>query len=62
MHGSRKFCQRGPNSDNAFYDDDDDEVREEEMIQIAREADHHRPANETESRCRFTGVPIMAQN
>ena len=38
MHGSRKFNQRGSNSDNIFG-----EGREGERIQIALKVDQHRP-------------------
>ena len=56
MRGSRKFCQRGSNSDNIFSDN------EGERIQIPLKVGHHRPASETPFKWRFTGGPMMAQH
>ena len=58
--GSRKFCQRGFNSDGffvcLFFSD------EEKRIQIALKAGHHRPTSETPFKWGFTGGPMMAQH
>ena len=42
MHGSRKFCQRGSNSDFFVFF-----FVRGERIQIALKAGHHQPASET---------------
>ena len=41
MRGSRKFCQRGSNSDNVYFF-----LMREERIKIALKEGHHRPAGE----------------
>ena len=51
MHGFRKFCQRGSNSDNVFFSVLSfsfllvDEGRTEDLYNI--KAGHHRPTSET---------------
>ena len=57
MCGSRKFCQRGYNSDNIFF-----YLMMGKMIQIhvPLKADHHRPAIVTPFKWRFAGGPMMA--
>ena len=42
MHGSRKFCQRGPNFDNRFFS-----LMRGGRIKIPLLASHQRPASET---------------
>ena len=54
MHGSRKFLQRGSNSDNLFFLFDEGEDQ--------NTTSHHRPTSETPFKWRFAGEPMMAQH
>ena len=55
MHASRKFWQRGSNSDIFFFE-------RGERIQIALKADHHWPASKMPFKWGFAGRSMMAQH
>ena len=55
--GSRKFCQRGSNTDNVFF-----LVDGMERVEMPLKMGHNRPASETTLKWRFAGVPIIAQH
>ena len=54
IRGTRKFCQRGSNSDNFFY--------RWERIQIPLKVGHHRPTSEMPFKRLFAGVPVLVQH
>ena len=61
MRGSRKFCQRGSNSDNVFFFFFFfffEAGREDPKL--ALQAGHHRPTSETPCKWRITGGLMMA--
>ena len=58
MRTSRKFCQRGSNSDSVFFLF---LVDEWEIIQIALKASHIRSVRETPFKWRFAGGSMMAK-
>ena len=53
MRGSRKFCQKGSNTEVFLADG-------MKRIEMPLKTGHHRPASETP--LRFVGVPIMAHH
>ena len=46
MRGSRKFCQKGSDSDNVFFSSFFSFFMRGERIQIALKAGHYQPASE----------------
>ena len=57
MRGSRKFCQRGTNSDKFFFSF---LFLRGERLQKPPKAGNYRPASETPLKWHFAGEPIMA--
>ena len=57
MHGSRKFCQRGSNSDNVFF-----QLMRGEPIRIPLKAGHHWLSSEMPLKWHFACGPMLAQH
>ena len=62
MRGSRKFCQRGSNTNNVSFCFVFLVDGMERRSKLSLNVGHHWPANDTSLKWRFAGVSILAQH